>query len=217
MSLPNIPNLTRIPADLWKVILHAASSDCLVPELGEIFKPFQLCPPSATKVVIVGIEPYHARGKSSGLAYGYRSTYETDGTSDSTLSNVIKEVHASTGETVEDMTLESWAYQGVLLVNLRLTTEIGRPGAHSRMGWEQLVRVYLHALSSAKSGIVFMLWGTEAATCEACLSNKDKHLVLVASHPSRFSAKYGFEGCGHFKKANDFLVQRGDLPIRWGS
>ena len=41
------------------------------------------------------------------------------------------------------------------------------------------------------------------------------HLVLETSHPSPFSVKNGFEGCGHFKKANEFLISHGEKPIDW--
>jgi uracil-DNA glycosylase len=50
--------------------------------------------------------------------------------------------------------------------------------------------------------------------------------VLEASHPSGFSAHRGyfrdgdgeihsFRGCGHFKKANDYLEKHELKPIDW--
>ena len=43
----------------------------------------------------------------------------------------------------------------------------------------------------------------------------NKHYVLEAVHPSPLSAYRGFFGCGHFSKANDYLVKNGKEPIDW--
>ena len=62
--------------------------------------------------------------------------------------------------------------------------------------------------------VVFMLWGNFAKSKRALIKNP-KHLVLMSSHPSPFSVKYGFEGCSHFSKANEFLEKNGMGKIDW--
>ncbi|WVR08620.1 uracil-DNA glycosylase [Kwoniella sp. DSM 27419] len=56
-------------------------------------------------------------------------------------------------------------------------------------------------------GVVFMAWGAHAAKMCAGVDQK-KHLILKSAHPSPLSASRGFFGNNHFKKANDWLVQR---------
>ncbi len=69
-------------------------------------------------------------------------------------------------------------------------------------------------LSKNNNGIIFLLWGANAASKEK-LIDKDRHFVLKAPHPSPLSAFRGFFGCGHFKKANEILVAQGKAPIDW--
>ncbi|WVF67974.1 uracil-DNA glycosylase [Kwoniella sp. CBS 6097] len=56
-------------------------------------------------------------------------------------------------------------------------------------------------------GVVFMAWGAHAAKMCAGVDQK-KHLILKSAHPSPLSASRGFLGNNHFKKANEWLVQR---------
>ena len=62
--------------------------------------------------------------------------------------------------------------------------------------------------------MVFMLWGSNAIAKKKFISSPP-HLVLESSHPSPLSAYRGFFGCGHFKKANDFLQKNGFDAVDW--
>jgi uracil-DNA glycosylase len=59
-----------------------------------------------------------------------------------------------------------------------------------------------------------MLWGRFAQS-KAELIDKKKHLILMAAHPSPFSADNGFFGCRHFSKANTWLEKHDIKPIDW--
>jgi uracil-DNA glycosylase len=59
-----------------------------------------------------------------------------------------------------------------------------------------------------------LLWGSYAQK-KGALINRNKHCILEAPHPSPLSAHRGFLGCGHFKKANDYLKKQGLSPISW--
>jgi uracil-DNA glycosylase len=52
-----------------------------------------------------------------------------------------------------------------------------------------------------------MAWGTPAGK-RVQKVDKQKHLVLQSVHPSPLSASRGFFDCGHFRKANNWLVER---------
>ena len=102
----------------------------------------------------------------------------------------------------------------MLLLNATLTVGAKSPGSHQGRGWEQFTDAAVAALSKKQEGLVFMLWGNYAKAKGAHI-DRTKHLVLEAAHPSPFSAYNGFFGCGHFKKANDYLIANNKQPIDW--
>lgn len=200
----------KVNPALNEIISEAHAAGRLCPPLPLVFRAIEELPPSQTRVVILGQDPYHTPGKASGLAFGYHHEYQ--GPIDSSLANILEEVRANTGGSVwTDETLEHWMHEGVLLLNTRLTTETGEPMAHAGLGWEGVVRDYLRSLPE---GLVYMLWGREARLYKSALPEGEK-LVLETSHPCRYSAHLGFQGCGHFSRANEYLESKGLAPIRW--
>ena len=110
--------------------------------------------------------------------------------------------------------LRHWADQGVLLLNATLTVNAGMAGSHQGKGWETFTDAVVRILAENQSHLVFMLWGSYAQRKGAFI-DRNRHLVLEAPHPSPLSAYRGFLGCGHFKKANDYLAENGQNPILW--
>ena len=111
-------------------------------------------------------------------------------------------------------TLESWAKQGVFLLNTTLTVAHGCFNSHANLGWKKAVTIpTLKKLSAEREHLVFMLWGAPAKSFERILDQR-RHLVLKAGHPSR-PWLTGFRGCGHFRKANSYLSKHGIEPIIW--
>ena len=101
-----------------------------------------------------------------------------------------------------------------MLLNSVLTVREGAAGSHRGKGWETFTDSVISRLNDRKVPIVFMLWGNYAKS-KIPLITYDRHLVLTAAHPSPLSASYGFFGCRHFSKANDFLVSNGMTPVDW--
>jgi len=102
----------------------------------------------------------------------------------------------------------------VLLLNATLTVAAHHPGSHQNKGWEELTDAAIMALNERREHLVFMLWGAYAQR-KGQMIDRRRHLVLTAPHPSPLSAYRGFIGCGHFSKANDYLIQHGTAPIDW--
>jgi uracil-DNA glycosylase len=110
--------------------------------------------------------------------------------------------------------LTGWARQGVLLLNTTLTVREGLPQSHKGQGWEILTDRIISAMNEKITPVVFMLWGGNARAKRSLITSP-QHLVLECAHPSPLSAYNGFFGCGHFKRANEFLEAQGLLPIDW--
>jgi uracil-DNA glycosylase len=109
--------------------------------------------------------------------------------------------------------LESWADQGVLLLNATLTVRANQAASHQGKGWERFTDAVIRVLSTQRSGIVFLLWGN-AAKAKGAHIDRSRHHVLEAPHPSPL-ARGGFFGCRHFSQTNAFLKARGEMAINW--
>ena len=168
--------------------------------------------PLSTRVVILGQDPYHGPGQAMGLSFSVPPSCPVP----RSLRNIFKEIEAEGGSPAAGRSgdLTSWASQGVLLLNTILTVEEGTPLAHEGWGWERLTALALQELSLRHPGLVFMLWGGQAQKA-AALVDFSKHLRLATSHPSPLSVRRGFQGCGHFSQANDWLVSQGSPPVVW--
>ena len=102
----------------------------------------------------------------------------------------------------------------MLLLNTVLTVREGQANSHKGMGWEKFTDRIIQLLNEREQPVVFLLWGGNARS-KASLITNPQHLVLQCAHPSPLSAYNGFFGCGHFVRANEFLVQHGMQPINW--
>lgn len=183
----------------------------IYPPYDEIFNAFQLTDIKNVKVVILGQDPYHEEGQAHGLAF---STPEGRPIPRS-LKNIFKEIESEYGYPIPDSgCLESWARQGVFLLNTVLTVEDGNANSHSKCGWQTFTDNVIKILNERNQPIVFMLWGKQAEKKKELITNPN-HLVLITSHPSPFSARRGFLGSNHFRLANEFLRDNGLDEINW--
>lgn len=176
-----------------------------------IFNAFDKTPFDTVKVILLGQDPYHGEGQAHGLCFsvpqGIRPPHS--------LINIFKELGSDLNIPAPlHGNLESWASQGVLLLNTTLTVRAKSPLSHHGIGWEIFTDHVIQILSEQKQGLVFLLWGKNAQTKET-LIDTSKHFVLKAAHPSPFSATSGFFGCRHFSKANEILSREGLKEIDW--
>ncbi len=175
-----------------------------------IFHAFEATPFEKVKLVLLGQDPYHGPGQAHGLAFSVPPGIKTP----PSLVNIFKELQSDIGLPVPSHgNLESWAREGVFLLNAALTVRAAEPNSHSKIGWHEFTNRVIEKISSVKKNIVFLLWGKFAQEKQQ-LVDETKHLVLKAAHPSPFSADRFF-GCRHFSKANQYLVQNRIDPINW--
>ena len=187
------------------------------------FRALESLEPSATKVVILGQDPYHGPGQAQGLAFSVPDGFKRP----PSLRNILQEIEREFPEDHSTLVLESnllkndlsrWATQGVLLLNTCLTVEDGQPASHARAGWETVTDALIAAVARDPSPKVFMLWGAHAQAKHALIAGQGDHLILMANHPSPLSARRPptpFVGCEHFRLANDWLAQHNIQVIDW--
>lgn len=189
----------------------AYAKEVIYPPANLVFNAFNKTPFDKTKVVLLGQDPYHGPGQAHGLCFSV-----PDGIAlPRSLVNIFKELRDDMGIPVpKHGNLESWANQGVLLLNTTLTVKAKQPLSHHGLGWETFTDTVIDILSKQKQGIVFLLWGNNAQL-KTQLIDTTKHHVLKAAHPSPFSAARGFFGCRHFSKTNELLKKQGAKEIDW--
>jgi uracil-DNA glycosylase len=183
----------------------------IYPESKNIFNAFNSTPLDQVKVVILGQDPYHGPQQAHGLCFSVQPGIPTP----PSLQNIYKEIYRDMQFPIpKHGFLQSWANQGVFLLNATLTVEQARAGSHQGQGWEQFTDRAIQVINQECNQVVFLLWGSYAQKKGQFIDGR-KHLILRAPHPSPLSAHRGFIGCGHFSKANEYLEQQGQSPIDW--
>ena len=187
--------------DLVSFVKSEYQQHKVYPPAKEIFRAFELCSLDATKVVILGQDPYHGPGQANGLCFSVREEVPTP----PSLVNIFKEIKNDVGTPIpQHGNLERWARQGVLLLNATLTVRARKPGSHQNKGWETFTDAVIQTVARARKHLVFILWGAYAQK-KATLIDNTQHLVLKSAHPSPYSADRGFFGSRHFSQANTYL------------
>ncbi len=182
------------------------------PPQKDVFHAFRFTELGDVKVVILGQDPYHGPGQAHGLAFSVRPGIAPP----PSLVNMYKELEASIPGFVRPAHgyLESWARQGVLLLNTVLTVRAGQAHSHASLGWETFTDKVISLINQHREGVVFLLWGSHAQK-KGAIIDPQRHHILKAPHPSPLSAHRGFFGCNHFALTNQWLEQHGEKTIDW--
>jgi uracil-DNA glycosylase len=176
-----------------------------------IFNAFNITSFSNVKVVILGQDPYHNPGQAHGLSFSVADGIYPP----PSLNNIFKELENDIGMPIPSHgNLTHWAKQGVLLLNASLTVRANEPMSHAKIGWATFTDEVIKKIADLKEHVVFVLWG-KFAQQKASFIDANKHLILMAPHPSPLSAHTGFFGCSHFSLTNQYLLQHKKTAIDW--
>lgn len=187
----------------------------ICPAQSNVFKAFEVCPYDKLKVVMLGQDPYPQKGVATGILFGNK-----EGTRDEDLSpslQIIKEAAINFkiphNCIIFDPTLESWAKQGILMINSALTVEMNKVGSHVML-WRPFIASLLKKLSENETGIIYVLFGKQAQTFKPYI-NKQFNTVLEENHPAYF-ARTG-EAMPHtvFEQISKLTKGMYGMPITW--
>ena len=166
--------------------LRTINKETLCPNIKDVFKAFKLCPYNKCRVIFVGQDPYPQRGVAQGVLFGNSS--DTPENKLSSSLQIIKEsvinFEIPHNLITFDPTLESWAKQGILMINSALTTEVGKIGIHM-MKWRPFMIAFLKQMSMINPGIIYVLFGSQAQILEPYISKNN--YVLKIEHPAYFA------------------------------
>ena len=200
-------------AALAERVNAAYETQTVFPPREELFTAFELTPPEAVRVVILGQDPYHEPGQANGLAFSVKPGVKLP----PSLRNIFAELQSDCDITPPDSgDLTTWARQGVFLLNSSLSVEAGKAASHKDFGWQTFTDAVVQRLAALPQPVAFVLWGAHAQK-KAVIAARSPYprLVLQAPHPSPLSAYRGFFGSRPFSQINAFLAQHGQKQIDW--
>ena len=196
--------------DDWPAIRdRLAAAPGWLPGPARLFAALAATPPDATRVILLGQDPYPTPGHANGLAFSVNPGIALP----RSLRNIMAELAEDQGGTPPDGDLTGWAAQGVLLLNTALSVPPGAAGAHARWGWDRLARQAV-ADAASRRPLAYLLWGNHAQAAVRGLP-RGTDLVIATAHPSPLSARRGFFGSRPFGRINDWLSARGEVAVDW--
>ena len=199
-------------AELQGFVQQERKLGAVYPPEEDVYAALHLTPYADVKVLILGQDPYHGEGQAHGLCFSVRRGVAVP----PSLQNIYKEMQSDIGLAPPSHgNLESWAGQGVLLLNAVLTVRASQAGSHRNRGWETFTDQVIRMVNNKKERVVFILWGAFAQKKKP-LIDSNRHYVIETPHPSPLSAHRGFFGSRPFSRANPALLEAGRSGIDWG-
>lgn len=186
----------------------------IYPKQSDIFKAFHLCSYRDCIVVFIGLDPYPQKGVATGILFGNNNNTLEESLSPSlkVIKNSVIDLHKSHNLLTFDPTLESWAKQGILMLNSALTVEENKVGSHTML-WRPFISKLLINMSKANAGIIYVLFGNTAHTFEPYIG-KLNHIFKV-KHPSYYARLNKDMPSDIFYEINRLVKEKYNYKINW--
>ncbi|CAG8980515.1 hypothetical protein HYALB_00002512 [Hymenoscyphus albidus] len=179
------------------------------PAMKDVYSWSRHTPLNTVKAVIVGQDPYHGPNQAHGLCFSIRPPTPAPPSLKNIYKALQRDYPSFSPPPNNGGLLTTWADRGVLLLNTCLTVRAADANSHSNRGWERFTQKVIDTVAAKRTrGVVFLAWGSPAGKRVQKIDRK-RHLVLNSVHPSPLSAnRGGWFDCGHFKKTNEWLVEK---------
>lgn len=185
----------------------------ICPNQQDVFKAFELCSYKDVKIVFIGQDPYPQKDVATGILFGNKK-----GTIDLSPSlEMIKEAvinYEIPHPPIDfDVTLESWAKQGILMLNSALTCEMNKIGSHTML-WRPFISKLLCNLSKSSPGLLYVLFGEQAQTFEPYI-NKRVNTIIKSHHPAYYARTHSKISHDLFNRIDEFMRYNYNTSICW--
>lgn len=186
----------------------------ICPAQDDVFKAFNLCKYRDCKVVFIGQDPYPQKGVATGILFGNRADTKEEDWSPSLkiVRGAVIDLHRPHNLITFDPTLESWAKQGILMINSALTVEMNKAGSHTML-WRPFISKLLKNMSEVNTGIIYVLFGGTAKTFKPYIGKFND--VLEVEHPAYFARIGRDMPSDVFYEINRLLKGRYNTTIEW--
>lgn len=207
IDLPILDRVTGILDKLYPVVP-------VCPQKKDVFRAFRLCKYEDLKVVMIGQDPYPQKGVATGILFGNPPNTPEERISPSlkVIREAVLNPEVPKGPVRFDISMESWAHQGVLMINSALTVEMNRIGSHV-MYWREFLCKLLINLSRYSPGLIYVLYGNQAKTFRPYINQNNK--VFEVPHPAYFARIGQRFKTTLFDDINVILREKNNTQINW--
>lgn len=190
--------------ELMKVMrwIQTLDESNICPAKSNIFRAFKLCPFEKLRVCCVGQDPYPQPGVAQGILFGNSKNTPVLSPSLQVIKECAINYELPHGPIEFDNTLESWAKQGMLLINSAFTCNVNEIGSHLSI-WKPFTSKLIENISSYDDGLVFVLFGGQAQSFKSCI--KGHHKIIEVAHPAYFARRNETMPYSTFTEINEFL------------
>jgi len=186
----------------------------ICPSKDNVFRAFTLCPIEKCRVVFLGQDPYPQPGVATGILFGNSANMEDLSPSLQVIKEAVIDYTKLHNYPIEfDNSLESWAKQGILMINSALTVEVNKIGSHTAL-WRPFISTFLETFSSYQPGVVYVLFGKQAQTFEPYIKKCGNH-ILKENHPAYYARTGQLMPSTIFRKVNEYLKKQYNEEIVW--
>lgn len=196
-----------------KMVNNLYHTQSVMPKYKDIFKAFHLCPYNNLKIIFLGQDPYPQKGVATGILFGNKENTKELSPSLEVIKEACIDYTIPHSPIIFDVTLESWAKQGILMLNSSLTVQENKPGSHSLI-WRPFISKTLQKCSERETGLVYVLFGREAQSFKPYINSKYND-ILEIRHPAYYARTNTKLPTQLFKYINQLMLSRYGVPIKW--
>ena len=183
------------------------------PDYSNIFRAFTLCSLRDLKMVFLGQDPYPQKGVATGILFGNSASSKELSPSLEVIKEACIDYSVPHNNIRFDVTLESWAKQGILMINSALTVERGKVGSHTNI-WRPFISKILQNCSKTETGLVYVLFGNQAQTFEPYIDSTFNTIIKVP-HPAYYARVKQPMPNTLFKQLDEIMYSKYGHKIRW--
>jgi uracil-DNA glycosylase len=197
---------------LKQLLKEAKENNRFTPQLKQVFRAFEECPYKDLMVVMLSNDPYPFLNVADGIPFSCSNQNRVEPQLKYLLSEVQDTCYT------EDYTwhpdLARWSNQGILMLNMALTTTINKSGQHYKL-WQPFIAFVFDVLMYNNPGLVYVFMGKKAQ--EWAESVPDNNYVVYCSHPGNAAhlelEKWDSEDM--FRKVGNLVQKSYNYKIKW--
>ena len=182
------------------------------PPLKQVFTAFEECPHDKLKIVIITSDPYPQLGMADGIAFSCGNTEKPQ----ASLRYILDEINRTVynGHSVsQDINLKRWSNQGILLLNMALTTEVGKIGGHYDI-WKPFTAYLLDTLNNYNPGLIYVYMGKKAEEWDI-LTNDNNHKFFIKHPAAAAYSGFKWDSMDVFNKIAKIVKDNSNQIITW--
>jgi len=177
------------------------------PKIKYFFKAFEECQHNNLKVVVIGQDPYPNLNVADGMAFSSSLTMEEP----TSLEKIFDKLEEYDDAYIRNPDLTRWAKQGVLLIQIALSTQLNTIGSHYNL-WENFIKSIIIYINDNMDNIIFVFMGKKADKFSSYIN---KHETLYCSHPASARYRGKWKSNDIFLNINNKLKKFNKEEIKW--